>query len=127
MNTVVLIGRLTREPDTRYTGEQMAICRFSLAIDRPTGKTGEKKTDFIPVIVFGKQAENCDRYLVKGQKVAVQGRIQTGSYDKDGQKIYTTDVIADRVEFIEWGEKNDNEPKATIPKGFEVMEDDLPF
>ena len=77
MNTVVLIGRLTREPDTRYTGEQMAICRFSLAIDRPTGKTGEKKTDFIPVIVFVFFAENCDRYLVKGQKGAVRGGLQT--------------------------------------------------
>lgn len=107
MNSVVLIGRLTRDPEVRYTpGNQMAVCNFTVAIDRPVRAGGEKKTDFPRVTVFGKQAETCEKFLVKGRMVAVQGRIQTGSYqNKDGQTVYTTDVVADRVEFIDWGDK----------------------
>ena len=133
MNNVTLIGRLTREPETRYTGEGMAITRFSLAIDRPTRNSGEKQTDFPSIVVFGKQAENCEKYLAKGRLVAVQGRIQTGSYNnKDGNKVYTTDVVADRVQFLEWGDKNDNEvpgrDQADLPGGFESLDDnDIPF
>ena len=86
MNSVVLIGRLTRDPEVRYAaGSQMAVCAFSVAIDRPPRKDGEKQTDFPRVTCFGKQAENCERFLAKGRLVGVQGRIQTGSYkDKDG-------------------------------------------
>jgi single-strand DNA-binding protein len=110
MNSVVLIGRLTRDPDLRFipnTG--MAVAKFSLAVDR--GLYGEKKqeainqgkptADFINITVFGKSAELCANYLSKGRQCAVQGRIQTGSYTtQTGEKRYTTDVIADRVEFI---------------------------
>ena len=107
MNSVVLIGRLTRDPETRYTsGTQMAVCTFTIAIDRVTRQGEEKKTDFPRITVFGKQAENCERFLKKGRLVGVQGRLQTGSYtNKDGATVYTTDVVADRVEFLEWGDR----------------------
>lgn len=124
MNQVILIGRLTRDPETRYTQEGMAIARFALAVDRQT--KGEKKADFINILVFGKQAENCEKYLAKGRKVAIEGRIQTGSYTKDdGTKVYTTDVVASRVEFIDWGEKKKEDEEA--PQGFEALEEDIPF
>jgi len=106
MNSVSLIGRLTRDPEVRYTGEQMAIATFSIAIDRPPRRDGTKETDFPRITVFGKQAENCEKYLVKGRLVGIEGRIQTGSYtNKNGDKVYTTDVVANRVEFLEWGDR----------------------
>lgn len=110
MNKVQLIGNLTRDPETRYsTGEnQTAICRFSIAIN--TGYGDKQKTDYPQIVVFGKQAESCDRYLHKGNKVAISGRIQTGSYEKDGQKIYTTEVVAEQVEFLT--PKQDSEESA---------------
>ena len=104
MNSVSLIGRLTRDPDVRYTAEsQMAVARFSIAIDRPARRDGgEQQTDFPNIVVFGRQAENCERFLKKGRLVGIQGRLQTGSYtNKDGVKVYTTDVVANRVEFLE--------------------------
>lgn len=107
MNSVQLIGRLTRDPEIRYTsGSQMAVATFTIAIDRPTRAGGERQTDFPRITVFGKQAETCEKYLSKGRKVAIEGRIQTGSYqDKDGKTVYTTDVVANRVEFIDWGDR----------------------
>jgi single-strand DNA-binding protein len=106
MNQVILIGRLTRDPEVRYTGDQMAIASFSLAIDRITRADKEKQTDFPRITAFGRQAELCEKYLAKGRLVAIQGRIQTGSYkNKEGVTVYTTDVVADRVEFIDWGDK----------------------
>lgn len=130
MNSVILIGRLTKDPEVRYTQDQMAIARFSIAVDRPT--RGEKQTDFPSIIVFGKQAENCERYLAKGRLVGIEGRIQTGSYtNKDGNKVYTTEVVAGRVEFLDWGDKQGNSSEPTqggdIPQGFEVLDDDIPF
>ncbi len=139
MNSVALIGRLTRDPEVRYTSEQMAIASFSIAIDRPPRKDGTKDTDFPRITVFGRQAENCEKYLVKGRLVAIQGRIQTGSYtNKNGDKVYTTDVVADRVEFLEWGDRAERteSPKPAsgtpaaddIPSGFEsIDDDDMPF
>ena len=119
MNSVELIGRLTRDPETRYTSAQTAVCNFTLAIDRPV-KDGEKQADFPRVIVFGKQAENCEKYLKKGRLVGVQGRIQTGSYkNKQGDTIYTTDVVANRIEFLEW-----SEPKK---EDFEPVQEEVPF
>ena len=98
MNSTILIGRLTADPELSYTQSQMAICRFTLAVDRIKRDQG---ADFIRITVFDRQAENCSRYLSKGRQAAVLGRIQTGSYtNREGQKVYTTDVIADRVEFI---------------------------
>lgn len=101
MNVVALIGNLTRDPEVRYTNDHMAIASFSIAINRPPKKDGtEGGADFPRVTVFGKQAENCERFLHKGSKVGIVGKIQTGSYEKDGQRVYTTDIVADRVEFL---------------------------
>lgn len=101
MNIVALIGNLTRDPEVRYTNDHMAIASFSIAINRPPKKDGtEGGADFPRVTVFGKQAENCERFLHRGSKVGIVGKIQTGSYEKDGQRVYTTDIIADRVEFL---------------------------
>lgn len=101
MNVVALIGNLTRDPEVRYTNDHMAIASFSLAINRPPKKDGtEGGADFPRVTVFGKQAENCERFLQRGSKVGIVGKIQTGSYEKDGQRVYTTDIVADRVEFL---------------------------
>lgn len=139
MNSVVLIGRLTRDPELRYVpNSELAIATFSVAIDRPTREGKEKQTDFPRVTVFGRQAENCEKFLEKGRLVGVQGRIQTGSYkNKDGVTVYTTDVVADRVEFLEWGDKKDTgesrntrdtKPEAGVPDGFQALEDDdIPF
>ena len=133
MNNVVLIGRLTRDPEVRYTaGTQMAVATMTLAIDRPVKSGGEKQTDFPRVTVFGKQAENCEKFLAKGRLVGVQGRLQTGSYtNKDGATVYTTDVVADRVEFLEWGERSQEstEPNKAdeVPQGFAAIDEDIPF
>lgn len=111
MNQVVLIGRLTRDPELSYTPSQMAVCRFTLAVDRPRRKDGEQGADFIQITVWDRQAENCGRYLAKGRQVAVQGRIQTGSYtNREGQKVYTTDVVANNVEFL--GSANSENPRS---------------
>ena len=146
MNSVVLIGRLTRDPEVRYTaGTQMAVCTFTVAIDRPVRAGGEKQTDFPRVTVFGKQAENCERFLAKGRLVGVQGRLQTDSYtNKDGATVYTTEVVADRVEFLDRvdrtqgqsqsysrGEAQQSQPQSTgfdeAPAGFSAIDEDIPF
>ena len=95
MNKAFLIGRLTKEPDYRQTANT-AVCKFTLAVNRVT-----KETDFISIVCFGKTADFAANYLKKGTKIAVEGRIQTGNYEKDGKKIYTFDVIADSIEFAE--------------------------
>lgn len=101
MNVVALIGNLTRNPEVRYTNDHMAIASFSIAINRPPKKDGtDGGADFPRITVFGKQAENVERFLHKGSKVGIVGKIQTGSYEKDGQRVYTTDIVADRVEFL---------------------------
>lgn len=157
MNNVALIGRLTRDPEIRYTPGQLAVATFNLAIDRPVRSGQERQTDFPRVTVFGKQAENCERFLVKGRLVAISGRIQTGSYkNKNGDTVYTTDVVANRVEFLEWGDKNQSSNNRNnysrnensfddfaqqsssstfgsngldedLPSGFEAIEEDVPF
>lgn len=136
MNNVVLIGRLTKDPELRYTSNnQMAVATFTLAINRPVKQGQEKQADFPRITVFGKQAENCEKYLAKGRLVAIQGRIQTGSYkNKNGDTVYTTDVIADRVQFLEYGNNKSPQPPQDaqgdndyIPQGYEAVEDDLPF
>ena len=132
MNSVVLIGRLTRDPEVRYTESQLAVARFSIAINRVPGRDSlDRSVDFPNIVVFGKQAENCERFLTKGRQVAIQGHIQTGSYEKDGRKVYTTDVVADRVEFLEWGDRSQSSSQgssAGIPEGFQAIdEDDIPF
>ena len=101
MNKVILMGRLTKDPDMR--GEGTALCaRYTLAVDRRYQKDVEQQADFINCVVFSKGAEFAEKYLKKGTKIAITGRIQTGSYtNKDGQKVYTTDVIVEEQEFAE--------------------------
>ena len=102
MNKVVLIGRLTRDPELRYTGSNTAVATFSLAVNRNfTNQQGEREADFINIVVWRKQAENVKNYLSQGSQVAIEGRIQTRSYgDNNGQKGYVTEVVADNVEFL---------------------------
>ena len=122
------MGRLTADPTVRYS-EQTAIATFTIAIDRPPRDGEERKADFPRITAFGKQAESIEKYLKKGQRVIVLGRIQTGSYeDKDGKKIFTTDVIASRVEFIDFAtKKDDEEAPSGSTESFEDVEDDIPF
>lgn len=104
MNKVILMGRLTRDPEVRYTqgDNTSAVARFSLAVDRRFKKDGDQTADFINCVAFGKTAEFIEKYGHKGTKFVVEGRIQTGNYtNKDGQKIYTTDVVVEQVEFAE--------------------------
>lgn len=104
MNKVILMGRLTRDPEVRYSqGEnQTAIARYSLAVNRRFKREGDPEADFINCVAFGKQAEFAEKYLKKGTKMTITGRIQTGSYtNKDGVKVYTTDVIVEEQEFAE--------------------------
>lgn len=138
MNKVILMGRLTRDPEVRYTqgDNAMAIARYSLAVDRRFKRDGEPDADFINCVAFGKAGEFAEKYLKKGTKIAVVGRIQTGSYtNKDGQKVYTTDVVVEEQEFAE--SKNsgssDNNQSAPANKdmGFmnipDSIDEELPF
>lgn len=113
MNKVFLIGRLTRDPELRYTGSNTAVASFSLAVNRNfTNQAGEREVDFINIVVWRKQAENVKNYLTQGSQVAIDGRIQTRSYDdNEGKKRYVTEVVADNVEFL--GTKNSNGNAAT--------------
>lgn len=102
INNVVLMGRLTKDPDVRYTQGGIGIARYTLAVDRRFKKEGEPDADFIGCVAFGKQAEFAEKYFHHGIKIAITGRIQTGSYtNKDGQKVYTTDVVVENQEFAE--------------------------
>ena len=106
MNSVALIGRLTREPETRTSGETK-VANITIAIDRPPKKDGSKETDFPRIVAFGKTADIVVRYCKKGARVGIQGRIQTGRYEnQNGETVYTTDIIADRVEIIDWPERD---------------------
>ena len=138
MNLVVITGNLTKDVELRYStgADQMAIARFTVAVNDGYGE--KQRTSFINVVVFGKQAESCDRYLAKGKKVGVTGRLQTGSYEKDGRKVYTTDVIAANVEFLSGSEKKEEIADANpvylekdfglISSGFsDLVNDDIPF
>ncbi len=112
MNKVILMGRLTRDPEVRYTTTGKAVCQFTLAIDRPfSNQEGQREADFIPVVVWGKTAELCGNSLNKGQRILVDGRIQVRNYDaKDGTKRYVTEVIAANIEFIERKSDSANRP-----------------
>ena len=119
-----MIGRLTKDGDYTVTNDGLQIYRFTLAVDRENRKEGGDKADFPRVVVFGKSAENCNKFIGKGSMVGVRGRIQTGSYDgRDGNKVYTTDVIADRVEFLSY-----NSPQAE-PKedSYQAIDENVPF
>lgn len=147
MNKVILCGRLTRDPDVRYSnGEKpMCIARYTLAVNRRFQKEGEQNADFINCVAFGKQGEFAERHLKRGTKIVVCGRIQTGSYtNRDGVKVYTTDVIVEEYDFAESRSSYDRnstekpnireetaENQPPLDDGFmsipEGIEDELPF
>lgn len=145
MNKVILMGRLTRDPDVRWTQgqDQRCVARFTLAVDRRKKQEGQQAADFISCVAFGKTAEFSEKYLKKGTKIVTDGRIQTGSYtNRDGQKVYTVDVICDGIEFAESkaaaGRRNDEtaqEPPQRMPEtdayGFmnipDGIDEELPF
>jgi len=108
LNKVVLIGRLTKDPELKFTpGTGTAVATFTVAVDRKFSKDGQKEADFIPIVVWGKQAESTANYTGKGKLIGISGRIQTRSYDaKDGTKRYVTEVVAEEVQFLEWGSGN---------------------
>ncbi|NLB21138.1 MAG: single-stranded DNA-binding protein [Clostridium sp.] len=115
MNKVVLIGRLTKDPELKYTpGSGTAVTTITLAVDRRFSKDGQREADFIPVVIWGKSAESTAQYMGKGKLLGVSGRIQTRSYEaKDGGRRYVTEVVAEEIKFLEWGNKNEsNEPSS---------------
>lgn len=135
MNSVQLLGRLTRDPDVRYSDGGSTIARFTIAVDRRFKQEGGETADFINCIAFGKTAEFIEKYFAKGVKIALNGRIQTGSYtNKDGVKVYTTDVVVENVEFAESKNSNvgnnvsatsNNEDFVSVPDG--IDDGELPF
>ena len=153
MNKVFLIGRLSRDPELRHTNSGMAVCQINVAISRRVGAGREPETDFINVVVWDKQAENVSKYLAKGRQVAVEGRIQTRSYDNnEGKKTYVTEVVATNVEFLGSASDNrqtretdenpfdvdmsepvqettsvDNDPFASFGEKVEISDSELPF
>ncbi len=108
LNKIILIGRLTRDPELRYTPNGTAVCNFSLAVERNfTNRDGEREVDFIDIVVWRRQAENCANHLAKGRLVAVEGRLQIRSYENsEGQKRRVTEVVANNVQFLEWADNN---------------------
>ena len=129
MNSVALIGRLTKDPDITYMPSGNTVCKFTLAVNR----LGKYDADFIRIVTWNIVAENCNKYLAKGSQVGIQGRIQTGSYkNKDGQTVYTTDVMANNVEFLSKSQKrSDNKAKYEeiddLPDEYERLDEDIPF
>ena len=126
MNTVVLIGRLVRDPELKFLQSGTAVCKFTLAVDKPFG---DKEADFIPITVWGKIAEACGNNLGKGRLVAVNGRLQIRSYEKDGNKHRIAEVVASEVKFLDYGKKSEKPAnKASNGPDFEEIDlDDLPF
>ncbi|SYX85936.1 single-stranded DNA-binding protein [Paenibacillus alvei] len=129
LNRVILIGRLTRDPELRYTSGGVATTSFTLAVDRPfTSQGGERETDFIPVVTWRQLAELCANYLRKGRLTAVEGRMQVRSYDNsEGKRVYVTEIIADNVRFLERSTNDGEVPSygEQPPTGYE--DKDLPF
>ena len=120
MNKAILIGRLTRDPELRYTSSNRAVCQFTVAIDRPftNQSSGQREADFINVVAWDKTGENVGKYMSKGRLIAVEGRIQTRNYDNnEGKKVYVTEVIANNVQFLE----SKNATTNTSSNGFESM------
>lgn len=139
LNRVILIGRLTRDPELRYTPSGVATCQFTLAVDRPfTNQGGEREADFIPVVTWRQLAETCANYLRKGRLTAVEGRIQVRNYENnEGKRVYVTEVIADNVRFLESNRQESSNESRTSDRSnedpfkntgtFDPSDDDLPF
>ena len=136
MNKVLLVGRFTKDPEIKYANSGLTIASFNVAVDRKYKKEGEQSADFVSCKAFGKTAEFIEKYFHKGMRIGIDGRIQTGSYQKDdGSKVYTTDVVCDGVEFVESKSSDGNAPKAkqeeqqaddfvNVPDG---IDEELPF
>ena len=142
INRTVLVGRLTKDPELKYTPSGVPMARFTLAVNRPfSNQQGEKEADFINCVAWRKQAENLSNFMKKGNMVGIEGRIQTGSFEgQDGKRVFTTDVIADSIQFLEargggsgspntQGQQNQmgEDPFANSKGPIEVNSDDLPF
>lgn len=129
LNNVVLIGRLTKDPELRYTPSGVAVASFTLAVDRPFAKEGQQQADFIPVVVWNKQAENCANYIGKGRLVAIQGRIQVRTYDTpEGQRRWVTEVVAENVRFLDRARNDqDNQNQYSIGNEVNFSDDEIPF
>ena len=121
MNKVFLIGRLTRDPELRYTGSNVAVASFSLAVNRPfQNQNGVREADFINIVMWRKQAETAKKYLTKGSLISIEGRIQTRNYDgADGKKVYVTEVVADNFEFLETKGQKSNAPMPDVSNDIE--------
>lgn len=137
INRVVLVGRLTKDIELRYTPNGIAVGRFTLAVNRTfSNQSGEREADFISCVVWRKQAENAANYLKKGHLAGVEGRIQTGSYEKDGKRVYTTEIMVDSIQFLEPKKKEENSGYNSPPPQYsyegygdapQVTDDQLPF
>ncbi|MNC21004.1 Single-stranded DNA-binding protein ssb [compost metagenome] len=146
LNRVILIGRLTRDPELRYTPQGVAVTQFTLAVDRPfSNNQNEREADFIPVVTWRQLAETCANYLRKGRLAAVEGRIQVRNYENnEGRKVYVTEVVADNVRFLESGRREETrsnpaqntgyggnvgnqDPFSDRDKPVDISNDDLPF
>lgn len=129
LNRVVLVGRLVKDVDLRYTPNGVAVSTFTLAVNRTfTNQQGEREADFVSVVVWKKQAENAANYLSKGSLCGVDGRIQTRNYEgQDGKKVYVTEVVAEGVQFLEPKKDNQEQPSSRQEEPFDVNDDNLPF
>lgn len=143
MNRVVLVGRLTKDPDLRYTSNGVAVANFTIAVNRPfSNQQGDREADFINCVIWRKPAENLATYMKKGSLIGIDGRIQTRNFDgQDGKRVYITEVVADSVQFLETKNNNQNQQKSSdntyIPETFrgeggttespDINNDDLPF
>ncbi|WHX37368.1 single-stranded DNA-binding protein [Paenibacillus polymyxa] len=140
LNRVILIGRLTKDPELRYTPSGVANCTYTLAVDRPfTNQGGEREADFLSIVTWRQLAETCANYLKKGRLTAVEGRVQVRNYENnEGKRVYVTEIVADNVRFLESskndsagrqqaGSKNNNDPFSDDGKPIDIADEDLPF
>ena len=132
MNQAILMGRITKDVECKYTQGGMAVARFTVAVDRGKDKDGnDRGADFITCVAFGRTAENLEKFSGKGLRVAVTGSITTGSYEKDCQTVFTTEITAHKVEFIDWkesgGQKQSQKPAEQAPEGFAWDDESIPF
>lgn len=129
MNKVVLVGRLTKDPELRFAqGTGTAVCTFTVAVNRRFKREGQPEADFVPIVVFSKQAEATANYMSKGKLLSISGNIQTRNYEaKDGTRRYVTEVIADEVDFLEWGGKKEDTASKPVKDQFSTDNDITPI
>ena len=134
INKAVLLGRLTKDPEIRYSqsAEPVCIAKYTLAVNRRFKREGEPDADFIPCVAFGKAGTFAEKYFKKGMQICISGRIQTRNYDKDGNKVYVTEIVIEEQDFAESKKSGQEQSKPAEPQGFEgisesIDDDDLPF